>query len=174
MLFRSNLSKKILISQSTTKHQTTIYYIKKLFNLFNLSQHINYKTKILSSLTITITLIPKTIAFTLITKLSPLTKLYTTFIIKLITSILNSHPNIISKTTNTITIIITTLTLSHNIKYIFTTIILTKLIQILTNILKLNKLIHLIPHPIIFKFINNLTIIIFISQLKQFKTPKNT
>jgi len=39
----------------------------------------------------------------------------------------------------------------------------------LTGFLKLGKLIRLVPHPVIFGFVNGLAIIIFMSQLEQFK-----
>jgi SulP family sulfate permease len=52
---------------------------------------------------------------------------------------------------------------------VFATVILAGAIQMLAGFLKLGKLIRLVPHPVIFGFVNGLAIIIFMSQLDQFK-----
>lgn len=49
--------------------------MNKYFNLFDLRKEINYKTEILSGLTVALALIPEAIAFALIAGLSPLTGL---------------------------------------------------------------------------------------------------
>jgi SulP family sulfate permease len=46
------------------------------------------------------------------------------------------------------------------------------MIQLLAGFLRLGKLMRLVPHPVIFGFVNGLAIIIFISQLEQFKDPQ--
>jgi SulP family sulfate permease len=43
------------------------------------------------------------------------------------------------------------------------------MIQILAGLLKLGKLMRIVPHPVIYGFVNGLAIIIFMSQLNQFK-----
>ena len=48
--------------------------------------------------------------------------------------------------------------------------ILAGVFQILAGVLRLGKLIRLVPHSVIFGFVNGLAIIIFMSQLDQFKT----
>lgn len=58
---------------------------------------------------------------------------------------------------------------SHGVEYIFATVILAGIIQMAAGFLKLGKLIRLVPHPVIFGFVNGLAIIIFMSQLDQFK-----
>lgn len=50
--------------------------MNKVFNLFDLSQKVNYKNEILSGITVALALIPEAIAFALIAGLSPLTGLY--------------------------------------------------------------------------------------------------
>ncbi len=53
--------------------------MKKYFNLFDLSQKIDYKTEILSGLTVALALIPEAVAFALIAGLDPLVGLYASF-----------------------------------------------------------------------------------------------
>jgi SulP family sulfate permease len=47
--------------------------------------------------------------------------------------------------------------------------VLAGIIQILAGLFKLGKLMRIVPHPVIYGFVNGLAIIIFMSQLNQFK-----
>lgn len=67
-------------------------------------------------------------------------------------------------------VIIVALAISHGVEYVFATVVLAGLIQMLAGFLRLGKLIRLVPHSVIFGFVNGLAIIIFMSQLDQFKT----
>jgi len=55
---------------------------------------------------------------------------------------------------------------------VFASVVLAGMIQLLAGFLRLGKLMRLVPHPVIFGFVNGLAIIIFISQLEQFKDPQ--
>ncbi len=143
--------------------------MKKYFNLFDLSQKVNYKDEVLSGLTVALALVPEAVAFALIAGLSPLTGLYAAFTMGLVTSILGGRPGMISGATGAVAIVIVSLAKSHGLEYIFATVILAGAIQMLVGFLKLGKLIRLVPHPVIFGFVNGLAIIIFMSQLDQFK-----
>lgn len=143
--------------------------MKKFFNLFDLSKKINYKTEILSGLTVALALVPEAVAFALIAGLSPLTGLYAAFVMGLVTSILGGRPGMISGATGAVAIVIVVLAKSHGVEYIFATVVLAGIFQVLAGVLKLGKLMRLVPHPVIFGFVNGLAIIIFMSQIDQFK-----
>lgn len=143
--------------------------MKKFFNLFDFSQKVNYKTEILSGLTVAMALVPEAVAFALIAGLSPLTGLYAAFVMGLVTSIFGGRPGMISGATGAVAIVLVTLVKSHGVEYIFAAVILAGVIQMLAGFLRLGKLIRLVPHPVIFGFVNGLAIIIFMSQLDQFK-----
>ncbi|MGQ7870761.1 SulP family inorganic anion transporter [Sunxiuqinia sp. sy24] len=143
--------------------------MRKIFNLFDLKQQVNYKTEILSGLTVALALVPEAIAFAMIAGLSPLTGLYAAFIMGLVTSILGGRPGMISGATGAVAVVIAALAISHGPEYIFATVILAGLLQVLAGVLKLGKLMRLVPHPVIFGFVNGLAIIIFTAQLAQFK-----
>ena len=145
--------------------------MKKYLNLFDFSQKVNYKTEILSGLTVALALVPEAVAFALIAGLSPLTGLYAAFVMGLVTSILGGRPGMISGATGAVAVVIVSLALSHGVEYIFATAILAGVIQVLAGVLRLGKLMRLVPHPVIFGFVNGLAIIIFMSQLDQFKDP---
>ena len=143
--------------------------MKKHFNLFDVSQKVDYKTEVLSGITVALALVPEAVAFALIAGLSPLTGLYAAFVMGLVTSIFGGRPGMISGATGAVAIVIVALAKTYGVEYIFATVIFAGLIQMAAGILKLGKLIRMVPHPVIFGFVNGLAIIIFISQLAQFK-----
>lgn len=144
--------------------------MKKIFNLFDFSQKVNYRIEILAGLTVALALIPEAVAFAMIAGLSPLTGLYAAFVMGLVTSILGGRPGMISGATGAVAVVIAALAVSHGVEYVFATVVLAGLLQILAGVLRLGKLIRLVPHSVIFGFVNGLAIIIFMSQLHQFKT----
>jgi len=75
----------------------------------------------------------------------------------------------ISGATGAVAVVLVVLAQSHGVEYIFATVILAGLIQVAAGILKLGKLMRLVPHPVIFGFVNGLAIIIFMSQMEQFQ-----
>ncbi|MCR9131212.1 MAG: SulP family inorganic anion transporter [bacterium] len=141
----------------------------RILNLFDFSQPINYKTEILSGLTVAMALIPEAVAFALIAGLSPLTGLYAAFMMGLITSLIGGRPGMISGATGAVAVVLVALAKSHGVEYIFATVVLAGILQVTAGVLKLGKLMRLVPHPVIFGFVNGLAIIIFMSQLDQFK-----
>jgi sulfate permease, SulP family len=141
----------------------------KFINLFDLSQKVDYKTEVLSGLTVALALVPEAVAFAMIAGLSPLTGLYAAFMMGLVTSIFGGRPGMISGATGAVAVVIVSLVKSHGVEYVFATVILAGIIQMAAGFLKLGKLIRLVPHPAIFGFVNGLAIIIFMSQLDQFK-----
>tara|TARA_B100000949_G_scaffold232088_1_gene245562 strand:+ start:9535 stop:11058 length:1524 start_codon:yes stop_codon:yes gene_type:complete len=144
--------------------------MKKYLNLFDFSQKVNYRTEILSGLTVALALVPEAIAFAFIAGLSPLTGLYAAFVMGLVTSILGGRPGMISGATGAVAVVIVTLAQQYGVEYVFATVILAGILQLLAGILRLGKLMRLVPHPVIFGFVNGLAVIIFMSQMSQFKT----
>ncbi len=146
--------------------------MKKYLNLFDFSQKVNYRTEILSGLTVALALVPEAIAFAFIAGLSPLTGLYAAFVMGLVTSILGGRPGMISGATGAVAVVIVSLAQQYGVEYVFATVVLAGILQLLAGLLRLGKLMRLVPHPVIFGFVNGLAIIIFMSQLAQFKTPE--
>ena len=153
--------------------------MKKILNLFDLKQKVNYKTEILSGLTVALALVPEAVAFALIAGLSPLTGLYAAFVMGLVTAILGGRPGMISGATGAVAVVFTGLiatlkaqspdiTMDEITQYVFVTVILAGILQLIAGFLRLGKLMRLVPHPVIFGFVNGLAIIIFMAQLSQF------
>jgi SulP family sulfate permease len=133
-------------------------------------RNINAKDEILSGLTVALALVPEAVAFSLIAHVSPLVGLYTAFIIGLITAISGGRPGMISGATGAIAVVIVSLVATHGVEYLFVAVLLMGIIQMLIGFLKLGKFIRLVPHPVIFGFVNGLAIVIFMAQLEQLKT----
>ncbi|MBW8242379.1 SulP family inorganic anion transporter [Muricauda oceani] len=144
--------------------------MKKYLNLFDFSQKVNYRTEILSGLTVALALVPEAIAFAFIAGLSPLTGLYAAFVMGLVTSILGGRPGMISGATGAVAVVIVTLAQQYGVEYVFATVILAGILQMIAGLLRLGKLMRLVPHPVIFGFVNGLAVIIFMSQMSQFQT----
>jgi SulP family sulfate permease len=143
------------------------------FKLFDLSQKVNYKNEILSGLTVALALIPEAIAFALIAGLSPLTGLYAAFVMGIVTSVFGGRPGMISGATGAIAVVIVALAKEYGVEYIFAAVVLAGIIQMIAGFLKLGKFIRLVPHPVMFGFVNGLAIVIFMSQLNSFKVDGN-
>lgn len=146
--------------------------MKALLNLFDFQQKVHYRTEILSGLTVAMALIPEAVAFAIIAGLPPLTGLYAAFVMGLITAIFGGRPGMISGATGAVAVVIVSLVISHGIEYVFATIILAGILQMGAGLMRLGKFIRLVPHPVIFGFVNGLAIIIFTSQLTQFQTAE--
>lgn len=140
-----------------------------MFKLIHKRVPSNAKNDILSGLTVALALVPEAVAFALLAGLNPLVGLYAAFTIGLVTSILGGRPGMISGATGAIAVVIGTLVALHGVEYLFAAVVLTGLIQIVFGLLRMGKFIRLVPHPVFLGFVNGLAIVIFLSQVKQFK-----
>jgi SulP family sulfate permease len=147
--------------------------MQSFFNLFDFSKKINYKVEILAGLTVAMTMIPESLSFAILAGFPPLVGLYAAFIMGLVTAVLGGRPGLISGGAGATVIVLIALMKSHGIEYVFGAIILAGLIQIIVGLFKLGKFVRLVPQPVMFGFVNGLAIVIFMSQLSQFKTMVN-
>jgi len=147
--------------------------MKQYFNLFDFTQKVNYRTEILAGLTVAMTMIPESLSFAILAGFPPLVGLYAAFIMGLVTAIFGGRPGLISGGAGATVIVLIALMKSHGLDYVFAAVALAGVIQILIGLFKLGKFIRLVPQPVMFGFVNGLAIIIFMSQLEQFKTMVN-
>jgi SulP family sulfate permease len=75
----------------------------------------------------------------------------------------------ISGATGAMAVVMVALVADHGVEYLFAAVVLCGAIQMLFGILKLGKFIRLVPQPVMLGFVNGLAIVIFLSQLEQFK-----
>ncbi|WP_031427844.1 SulP family inorganic anion transporter [Flavimarina sp. Hel_I_48] len=147
--------------------------MKKVLNLFDLTQKVNYKTEVLAGLTVAMTMIPESLSFAILAGFPPLMGLYASFIAGLVTAIFGGRPGMISGGAGATVITLIALMRSDGLEYVFAAVALAGVIQIFIGVFKLGKFIRLVPHPVMFGFVNGLAIVIFMSQLDQFKTIVN-
>jgi SulP family sulfate permease len=144
--------------------------MRSYIKLFDLEQKVNYRTELLSGLTVALALVPEAVAFALIAGLSPLTGLYAAFVMGLVTSILGGRPGMISGATGAVAVVIVALASRYGVEYVLAAVVLAGLLQVLAGVFRLGKFIRLVPQPVMYGFVNGLAIVIFMAQLAQFKT----
>ena len=147
--------------------------MKKVLNLFDFKQHVNYKTEVLAGLTVAMTMIPESLSFAILAGFPPLMGLYASFIAGLVTAIFGGRPGMISGGAGATVIVLIALMKSDGLEYVLAAVALAGVFQIIIGVFKLGKFIRLVPHPVMFGFVNGLAIVIFMSQLDQFKTVVN-
>ncbi len=133
----------------------------------------NFKTDILSGLTVALALVPEAIAFAFVAGVSPLIGLYSAFFIGLLTAIFGGRPGMISGATGAMAVVIggaASLVAVYGVEYLFPTVILCGILQILIGVLRMGKLIRMVPHSVMLGFVNGLAIVIGLAQLGSFKT----
>lgn len=134
---------------------------------------INYKNELFAGLTVAMTMIPESLSFAILAGLTPLTGLYAAVLMGLITAILGGRPGMVSGGAGATVITLIALITSHGVEYLFATVVLAGLIQVLVGIFKLGKFVRLIPQPVMYGFLNGLAVVIFMSQISQFRIVEN-
>jgi SulP family sulfate permease len=140
---------------------------------FDFSQKVNYKTEILAGLTVAMTMMPESLSFAILAGLPPLAGLYAAFIMGLVTSVFGGRPGLISGGAGATVIVLIALMKSHGIEYVFAAVALAGVIQMLIGVFKFGKFIRLVPQPVMYGFVNGLAVVIFTSQIDQFRTVVN-
>jgi SulP family sulfate permease len=118
-------------------------------------------------------MIPESLSFAIVAGFPPLMGLYAAFIAGLITAVFGGRPGMISGGAGATVIVLIALMNSNGLEYVLAAVALAGVLQILVGIFKLGKFIRLVPQPVMFGFVNGLAVIIFMSQLEQFKTIVN-
>lgn len=147
--------------------------MKLALNLFDFSAKVNYRNEILAGLTVAMTMIPESLSFAILAGFPPLVGLYAAFIAGLITAIFGGRPGLISGGAGATVVVLIALMRSHGIEYVFAAVALAGVFQILIGLFKFSKFIRLVPQPVMYGFVNGLAVIIFMSQLEQFKVITN-
>jgi SulP family sulfate permease len=129
----------------------------------------NIKNDVLSGLTVALALVPEAVAFAFVAGVNPLVGLYAAFMVGIITSIFGGRPGMISGATGAMAVVMVALVAQHGVQYLFAAVVLCGLIQVAAGLFKLGKFIRLVPQPVMLGFVNGLAIVIFLSQLEQFK-----
>ncbi|MEM9398659.1 MAG: SulP family inorganic anion transporter [Verrucomicrobiota bacterium] len=141
--------------------------IQLIFRKYGNRQYL--KDDLLSGLTVALALVPEAVAFAFVAGVNPLVGLYAAFIIGLVASIAGGRPGMISGATGALAVVVVSLVATHGIEYLFATVVLCGVLQITAGLFRLGKFIRLVPHSVMFGFVNGLAIVIFMAQLDSFK-----
>jgi SulP family sulfate permease len=147
--------------------------MKQVLSLFDFSQKVNYKNEFLAGITVAMTMIPESLSFAILAGFPPLVGLYAAFIAGLVTAVFGGRPGMVSGGAGATVVVVIALMKSDGIEYVFAAVALAGIIQILVGLFKLGKFIRLVPQPVMYGFVNGLAVIIFMSQLDQFKAVVN-
>ena len=142
----------------------------------------NAKNDILSGITVSLAMIPEVVAFAFVAQIDPLMALSGAFIIGLITAIFGGRPGLISGAAGAVAVIFVNMIADGHTKgmlfdapienmgffYLMACVVLMGIIQILAGVFKLGRFVRLIPHPVMMGFVNGLSIVIFMAQVKMF------
>ncbi|WP_336070707.1 SulP family inorganic anion transporter [Mesoflavibacter sp. CH_XMU1404-2] len=142
----------------------------------------NAKDDVLAGITVSLAMIPEVVAFAFVAQIDPLMALSGAFIIGLITAVFGGRPGLISGAAGAVAVIFVSMIAEGHTKgmlmdtpienmgffYLMACVVLMGLIQILAGIFKLGKFVRLIPHSVMMGFVNGLSIVIFIAQVKMF------
>jgi len=131
----------------------------------------NIRTDVLSGLTVALALVPEAVAFAFVAGVHPLVGLYAASLVGLITAAIGGRPGMISGATGALAVVMVALVAEHGVEYLFATVVLMGIIQIMAGVMRLGKFIRLVPYPVMLGFVNGLAIVIFLSQLQNFKLP---
>lgn len=83
---------------------------------------------------------------------------------------MNYRIEVLSGVTVALAVVLAALAMSHGPEYVFAAVVMAGLLEIGAGLLRLGKVMRLVPHPVIFGFMNGLAIIIFTSQFEQFRS----
>ena len=139
------------------------------------NQNGKYLTDFLSGLTVALALIPEAVAFSLVAGVNPTVGLYAAFFMCFICAVFGGRPGMISGATGSMAVVMIPImglfpgNPMKSMQYLFATVILTGILQIIVGVLGLGKFIRMMPKSVMIGFVNGLAIVIFMSQLEQFK-----
>ncbi len=142
----------------------------------------NAKDDVLAGITVSLAMIPEVVAFAFVAQIDPLMALSGAFIIGLITAIFGGRPGLISGAAGAVAVIFVHMISEGHTKgmlldqpienmgffYLMACVILMGIIQICAGFFKLGRFVRLIPHSVMMGFVNGLSIVIFIAQVKMF------
>ncbi|MDB2385005.1 SulP family inorganic anion transporter [Polaribacter sp.] len=142
----------------------------------------NAKDDVLAGITVSLAMIPEVVAFAFVAQIDPLMALSGAFIIGLITAVFGGRPGLISGAAGAVAVIFVHMISEGHTKgmlldqpvenmgffYLMACVILMGIIQIFAGVFKLGRFVRLIPHSVMMGFVNGLSIVIFIAQVKMF------
>lgn len=128
----------------------------------------NIGSEILAAMVVSLALIPEVLAFSIIAGVDPKIGLYSSLCITIVISITGGRPGMISAAAGAMALVVASLVKDYGLNYLLAATILTGIIQVIIGIIGLDSLIRFISRSVLKGFVNGLSILIFVAQLKHF------
>lgn len=129
----------------------------------------NARGDILAGLVSSFAVIPEVIGFCIVAGISPMMGLYASFWLTVLMAFIGGRPGMISAAAGSMAMVIVGLVRDYGPEYLMAATILTGIIMFILGVLKVGNLIKLIPNSVSIGFVDALAILIFSSQLGNFK-----
>ena len=125
-------------------------------------------TQVLAGITVSLAMVPESLAFTFVAGVSPIVGLHAAALMGLCTAVLGAQPGVISGAAGATAVVFAPLVASHGPEYLFAAVALAGAIQAVAGALRLGKFIRLVPQPCMIGFVNGLAIVIGSAQINSF------
>ena len=125
-------------------------------------------TQVLAGITVSLAMVPESLAFTFVAGVSPIVGLHAAALMVLCTAVLGAQPGVISGAAGATAVVFAPLVASHGPEYLFAAVALAGAIQAVAGALRLGKFIRLVPQPCMIGFVNGLAIVIGSAQINSF------
>ena len=129
----------------------------------------NIKGDLIGSIVVCMALIPEAIGFSIVAGVDPMIGVYSSFCLSLVTSIFGGRPGLISAAAGSTALVLASLVKNYGIEYMFAATILAGIIQVILGFFKFGNLMKFIPKPVMTGFVNALGILMFKSQIGDFR-----
>jgi len=129
----------------------------------------NIKGDLIGSIVVCMALIPEAIGFSIVAGVDPMIGVYSSFCLSLVTSIFGGRSGLISAAAGSTALVLASLVKNYGIEYMFAATILAGIIQVILGFFKFGNLMKFIPKPVMTGFVNALGILMFKSQIGDFR-----
>lgn len=123
--------------------------------------------EVLAGLVVALALIPEAIAFSVIAGVDPKVGLFSAFIMAVTIAFVGGRPAMISAATGAVALVIAPVMRDYGMDYFVSAVLLAGVFQILLAVLGVAKLMRFIPRSVMVGFVNALSILVFVAQLKE-------
>lgn len=125
------------------------------------------KEDVFAGLVTAVALIPEVIGFAIILGVNPITALFASVLLCLITSFTSGRPAMVSAAAGSMALVMVSLVKDHGLSYMIAATILAGGIQLILGYLGIHRLMRFISKSVMLGFVNSLAILIFLAQVQQ-------
>jgi len=134
----------------------------------------NIRGDLLAGIVVALALIPEAIAFSIIAGVDPQVGLYASFCIAVVIAFVGGRPGMISAATGAMALLMVTLVKEHGLQYLLAATLLTGIIQIIFGVIRVAAVMRFVSKSVMTGFVNALAILIFLAQLPELNSNRES